>query len=79
MNDSKKDLLKKVLKCGTLNPEKSEQIRKEIYEECGMHMSIHKDRALWSAWIRGKSTPNRFCQTSINAVLVRNQLSAIYD
>lgn len=75
----KKELLRKVLIAGTINPETSDKIKDEIFNECHMDKTKHKDRALWSAWITCKSVPNRFCQISINNVLLRNQLEAIYD
>ena len=79
MNNSKKEALRNTLIAGTINVETFEKIKLEIFEECSMSNTSSKDRALWSIWINAKSTPNRFCQKSINTVLKRNNLSPIYD
>lgn len=79
MNNSKNNLLRNVLVAGQINVETHDKIKKEIFIECHMDMSLHKDRALWSSWINCKSTPNRFCQVAINSVLTRHQINPIYD
>lgn len=79
MNKPQNDLLKKVLISGTFNVEKSEQIKKEIFDECGMDSKNSRDRANWSNWINGRSKPNRFYGENINKVLNRYQIEPIYD
>lgn len=79
MNNSKKLLLRNTLIAGVINVETSNKIKEQIFVECHLDKSKHNDRALWSAWITGKSVPNRYCQAAINDVLVRNQLQPIYD
>lgn len=79
MNESKKDLLRKVLIEGEINPLTYEKIKAEIFVECHLDKTQSRDRALWSTWINGRSVPNRFCQNQINFVLTRNQIKPIYD
>ena len=79
MNEAKKNQLRNVLIAGEINVEKYELIKDEIFKECHMQRNEHKDRALWSSWINGKSVPNRFCQCSIDNVLTRFEINPIYD
>ena len=79
MNESKKEALRNILIAGQINVETYEKIKLEIFQECSMSNTNSKDRALWSMWINAKSTPNRFCQVSINKVLNKNNLQSIYD
>lgn len=79
MNNSKNNLLRKVLITGQINVEMHNRIKNEIFIECHMNSSLHKDRALWSSWINCKSVPNRFCQAAINSVLTRHNITPIYD
>lgn len=76
---NKKELLRKVLIAGTINPETSDRIKDEIFTECHMNKALHRDRALWSSWITCKSVPSRPYQVGINTVLQRHQIEAIYD
>lgn len=79
MNDSKKDLLKKTLISGVINVELYGKIRNEIFNACLMSVKDSRDRANWSNWINGKTSPNRFCQRQINMILQNHSLSPIYD
>lgn len=79
MNKPQNDLLKKVLISGTINVEKFEQIKKEIFNECKMNSQDSRDRANWSNWINARVTPSRFYRKKINEVLDRYQLKPTYD
>lgn len=79
MNENKKSLLKELLINGSVNVQKYEVIKKDIFNACHLSKTESKDRVLWSRWINGKTVPNRFCQVAINSVLTEHNLSAIYD
>lgn len=79
MNNSKKNLLRKVLIAGKINVEKYEKIKADIFAECKMNTKSTTDRMKWSNWINGKVVPGETYQKKINAVLVQNNLNPIYD
>lgn len=79
MNNSKKNQLRKVLIAGKINVEKYEEIKADIFAECGMSTKNTTDRMKWSNWINGKVVPGETYQKHINAVLKKNKLNPIYD
>ena len=79
MNKDKKTLLKELLINGSINVQKYEEIKDDIFNACNLSKSESKDRVLWSRWINGKVVPNRFCQVAINSVLSEHKLQPIYD
>ena len=79
MNEDKKALLKELLINGSINVQKYEEIKEDIFNACHLSKNENKDRVLWSRWINGKAVPNRFCQVAINSVLTEHKLQPIYD
>lgn len=79
MNEDKKTKLKELLINGSVNVQKYEEIKEDIYIACHLSKTEPKDRVLWSRWINGKAVPNRFCQVAINSVLTKHNLTTIYD
>ena len=73
-----KDLLRKCLITGRLNPEQSQKVKEEIFKRCHMNTANSGDRMNWSNWINSKCPPNRFVQDKINESLTSLGYEPIY-
>lgn len=79
MENSKKNLLRKVLIEGNINVLTYEQIKKDIFQECAMSTSNTSDRVRWFNWINGYNLPAKESREQINKALIKNGLTPIYD